>query len=145
MKVLKKCYKYIIAIIILVVISVLILFIYNNMFKENISNRLEGIENYNITKTEKNDIKAKFKELEQVESIKISVNSKIIKIFLTLKEEVSFDIIKDYSNQAVQKISEKNLSFYDVEIFIECENEESEVYPKIGYKHKTKLEFTWNR
>ena len=28
---------------------------------------------------------------------------------------------------------------------IDSLNEESEVYPKIGYKYKTDLEFTWNR
>lgn len=145
MKVLKKCYKYIIAFAVLAIISVLILFIYKNMFKESSYNRLEDIESYNVTQKEKTDIKEIFSETEQIEKVKVSVNSKIIKIFVSLKEEISFDKIKELSNEAIKKISEKNLSFYDVELFVNINNKESEVYPKIGYKHKSNLEFTWNR
>ena len=145
MKILKKYYKLIIVFVVILIISLLGLLIYKNLFQEGTSNRLEGIENYNLTKNEKKSIKETLNELETIESVDIYTNYKIIKIFLVLNEEVDFKKVKEISNKAIESISEDNLSFYDVEIFVECNDEESQVYPKIGYKYQTDTEFTWNR
>lgn len=141
----RKYYKLIVTILILVVITVFVLFIYKNLFEEGVSERLEGIENYALTKEEIKSVKEKLNEIEQVESVDISTNYKIIKIFLKLKEDVDFAAVEKISNESTEMFSEDNLSFYDIEIFVECLDEDSEVYPKVGYKHKTNSEFTWNR
>ena len=70
---------------------------------------------------------------------------KIIKVYLELNKDVDFDDVKEKSNELIEEISEKNLLFYDVEIFVDCLDEENETYPKIGYKYKTSTKFTWNR
>ena len=145
MKKLKKYYKLIILCLVVLVVVVLSLFIYKNLFQQNKSNRLEGIENHQLTKKEVSKIKDTFNELEDVKSIDVYTNYKIIKIYLELKEDISLDDVKEKSNEVIEKISEKNLSFYDVEIFVECLDKESDQYPKIGYKYKTSSEFTWNR
>ena len=145
MKIIKKYYKIILTFIIILVIVLLSLFIYKNLFKNNQSNRLEGVENYTLTKSEKNSIKEKLNEIESVDNIKINTNYKIIKIFLTLNESTEFEHLKNICNEAIQKISEKNLSYYDVEIFVDCNDKENNLYPKIGYKYKTNSEFVWNR
>ena len=41
--------------------------------------------------------------------------------------------------------SEDNLKFYDIEIFVELLDSKGNKYSKIGYKHKSNSEFTWNR
>ena len=145
LKLLKKYYKLVIIILIVLIVILLSLFIYKNLFQSGVSERLDGIENYKLTKTEKTEVKELFKELEEIKNVKIETNYKIIKIYLELSEDVDFEDIKEISNEAVQKFSEDNLSFYDVELFVTSLNEESEVYPKLGYKHKTNSEFTWNR
>jgi len=145
MKIMKKYYKIIVTFIIILVIVILSLFIYKNLFKNNQSNRLEEVENYKLTKAEKNSVKEKLNELESVDNIEIDTNYKIIKIFLTLNKNVEFDHLKNICNESIQKISEKNLSYYDVEIFVDCNDSENNLYPKIGYKYKTNSEFVWNR
>lgn len=141
----KKYLKLIIVVLIVLIIAILGLFIYKNLFEEGVSQRLEGIENYSLTKEEIASVKEKLNELEEVDSIDIYTNYKIIKIFLELKEDADFDNVKKISNEALESFKEENLSFYDVEIFIDCKDEESKIYPKIGYKYKTNSKFTWNR
>ena len=145
MKNFKKNYKLIIVILIAVIILVLSFLIYINLFEENDSNRLENIDEHKLTKKEISAAKETFHELEQIKNIKIYTNYKIIKIYITLEEEVSLEKINELSKEVLNDFKEKNLKYYDVEIFVECLDEESEIYPKIGYKHKTNSEFTWNR
>lgn len=145
MKILKKNYKLIIVALIIIVIFILGLFIYKNIFKENSSNRLENIEKYKLTKKEINSVNDKINELKNIDSIDVYTNNKIIKIFVELKEDVDFEDVEEVSNELLESFKEDNLKFYDVEIFIDSQNDDSKVYPKIGYKHKTNSEFTWNR
>ena len=144
-KFLKKYYKIIITALIVIIIVLLSLFIYKNIFQEGVSERLDGIENYKLTKEEISSVKEKFNELESVSNIDIETNYKIIKVFLKLNDDLDFEKIKNVSNESITCFSEDNLSFYDIEIFVDSEVEESETYPKIGYKYKTNSEFTWNR
>ena len=39
---------------------------------------------------------------------------------LVLKNESDFNVVNEISNKAIQEIDEKNLSFYDVELFVNC-------------------------
>lgn len=145
MKKSKKYYKLIIIFLIVLMFFLLSLFAYEILFKEHVNDRLNGIENYTLTNEEISLVKQKFNELEVVKEVNVYLNYKIIKIFVDLSEDVEFNKVKEISNQIIEIFSEKNVSFYDIEIFINSQNSESEIYPKIGYKHKTNLEFTWNR
>lgn len=138
-----KVIKLIIIFLILAVACLSIFMIYKNLFASSNNTRYEGIEEYKLTNDEKNSVKDTLEQIENVEDIDIYINSKIIKIVVVLKEDVDFENIKSLSNQALANFSEENLSFYDVEIYVESMNEESEVYPKIGYKHKSNSEFSW--
>lgn len=117
--------------------------IYKNLFAGTNSSRYDGIENYNLTNEEKNNITERINELDNVKSVDVYITSKIIKILVKLSDDVDFAKVQDVSNQVLSDISEDNLSFYDVEIFFESENKDSDVYPKIGYKHKKNTEFSW--
>lgn len=145
MKKLKKHYKWIITCFIIISISVLIILICKNLFDNSESNRLDNIENHEISKKEINLVEENLNKLEFVENIDILTNYKIVKIFIKLKEEVDFNKVNEIVVESINNFSEKNLGFYDVEIFVDCINEESEIYPKIGYKHKSNSEFAWNR
>ena len=145
MKKLKKYYKWIIVAIVILIVSILTILIYKNLFEQGTNTRLEGIEEHELTKKEIKSVKESIAELETVNNVSVSTNYKIIKIFIELSEDVDFDDIIELSVQAVNNFSEKNLKFYDIEIFIDSLNKESEIYPRIGYKHKTNSDFTWNR
>lgn len=148
MKKLKKYYKLIIMFLIILVIITLGVLIYINIFKEGNNNRFEGIEKYKLTKKEKEKIEEKLNEIGNIKNIDIEVQeeSKIIKIFVDLNEDTESETIEKISDELVEEISEKNLSFYDIEVFVECTNKEKcTMEDKIGYKHKSLSEFTWNR
>lgn len=135
--------KCIIIFVIILIILILSFMIYLNLFNNTSSNRFKDIENYKLTKEEKNSVKEKIKELENIEEVDIYTNSKIIRIFIKLTDDIDFDQIKTVSNSLLEEFSNENLSYYDVEVFVESKNEESDIYPKIGYKHKTSEEFVW--
>lgn len=139
----KKIVKYSIIALVVVLVFISLIMIYKNVFSKTQTDRYEGIENYKLTKEEKSSVKEVFNTIENIDNIKIYTTSKIIKIFITLNEDVDFNTIKSISNQSIEKFSKENLSYYDVEIFVESKNKNSEVYPQIGYKYKLGNEFVW--
>lgn len=139
----KKYIKYIVLLVIIIVIFILGFFIYKNMFADSVNSRYKDIENYKLTNDEKNLVKDKINELENIKSIKIYKDSKIIKIVVKLEEDIDFKNIKSKANEIITSFSEENLSYYDLEFFVESSNKESEVYPRIGYKCKANEEFAW--
>lgn len=122
---------------------VIIALIYNLLFTSTKNTRLDDISKHKLTKKEISLVKEKIQELENVEDVDVFSNVKIIKIIVKLSEDVDFEAVKEKSNESIPLISEENLKYYDVEIYYESNNKESEVYPKIGYKHKTQEAFVW--
>lgn len=133
----------------LAVVSLFGYIVYKSIFASVESKRYEGIEEHKITVDEINGIKEVFSELGELEKIDVytesnkNSKSKIIKIRISLKEDVNFDKMKEMSNSVIAKVSEENLGYYDLEVFISSNNEESEVYPQIGYKHRSNSIFSW--
>ena len=140
----KKIKLAIIALVALIIV-VLIVLIYFNLFASRNNSRNKNIDNYKLTNNEINSVKDKINELESVDSVDIHTNnnSKIIKIVVNLTEDVEFDEIKKLANESLSGFSEDNLSYYDFEFFVDSNKEESEIYPKIGYKFVSNLEFSW--
>ena len=134
--------KKIVGILVALVIITLMALIIKNVFGSSDSSRVKNADNYKLTNNEKNSVKDKLEEIENVESVKIYTNVKIIKIIIVLSEDTPFDTVKSVCNEALSNFSEKNLEYYDVEVYVKC-NAESETYPKIGYKHKSKEKFKW--
>lgn len=139
----KKDIKYIIIGVVILLVGLFSLLIYKNLFAESNDTRYKDLDKYPLTNNEISAIKDKVNELENVDSIDVYTDSKIIKILVKLSEDIDFKSVKDKANETISNISEDNLTYYDVEFFVDSLNEESEVYPKIGYKFKTKSEFSW--
>lgn len=134
-------YSVIIGVILIALTAIIMIFI--NLFSGSNENRYVGIENHKLTKAEKKSVKEKINELEKVKDVDVYIKSKEIRIFVKLSEDVDFEKVKAVSNEALAGISEKNLEFYDVGIFITSDSKDSEVYPQIGSKHKTSKSFSW--
>ena len=130
----------IVGIALLVVIAFIL--IYKIFFGSSGSDRYEGIKSHKLSKTEISDVTKVIKELDNVKSTKVYTDSKIIKIFVKLKDDVEFDAVKDVATKTISKIDKNNLKFYDLEFFVDSKDD-SKVYPKIGYKHKSSENFVW--
>ena len=127
------------------VIFIFILLIYNNIFAGNKAARNSDYSKYKLTNNEINSAKEKINELENVKSIDIHTNnnSKIVKIVVVLSDDVEFKKVKEVAQNVLTKFSEKSISYYDFEFYVDSEKENSEIYPKIGYKFRTNEEFSW--
>ncbi|MBR6690117.1 MAG: hypothetical protein IKL65_02165 [Bacilli bacterium] len=135
----KKSIKYILVALVAVLLFVLLFFIYKNVFAGTESSRYKDKENYKLTNDEKNSVKDKINELEGIDNIDIYIDSNIIKIVVKLKEDIDFETLKTKANDTISSFSEENLSYYDVEFFIDYVEQQNQ----IGYKFKTNSEFSW--
>lgn len=146
MKKIKKYYKIILAVLIIIIFIVLSFLVFKSLFAEsNNSDRLENIEKHKLTKNEISSTKEIFDEVENIKDIDIYTNNKIINIYIIFEKEIDFKEIKKVSNKVLDTFNEKNLKYYDIQIFLNCEEEECKEQQKIGYKHKSNSDFTWNR
>ena len=107
--------------------------------------RLNGIEEVEISKNKLNDIASKIKEKEFVKKVDSNIQGRIINILVTVEEKANVNNAKGVSSIVIDTLSEKELSFYDIQLFLLEENSsEDSNYPYIGYKHKSVDTFTWS-
>lgn len=130
----------IVGVALLVVIAFVLL--YKIFFGSSGSDRYEGIKSHKLSKTEISDVKKVVNELDNVKSVEVYTESKIIKIFVNLSDDVDFDKTKDIATKSISKIDKKNIKFYDIEFFVDAKKD-SKIYPRIGYKHKSSENFVW--
>lgn len=135
----KKIIKYIIIALVVIIISSFSFIIYKNLFAGSESSRYKDIENYKLTNDEINVVKDKINELDVIKEIDIYTDSKIIKIVVKLDEDIDFDKIKEVADDSLSGFSEENLSYYDVQFFVDFVEQENQ----IGYKFKTNTNFSW--
>ncbi len=137
--------KYVIIAVVALIIIFVSFLVYKNLFSGSRSTRMDGVEDHKLTTKEIDSAKEKLNEISDIDSVKIytSTNSKMVKIYITLKDDSDFKSLKNKCDESLESFSEENLSFYDFQVFVESEKEDSEVYPQIGYRHKTDKEFSW--
>ena len=115
-----------------------------NMNKSKYGNRLDGIENYPIEDSLVTDIKNSLVENEAIENVTYDLKGRIINFIIEVKDGTELNVAKEASSKLLEKFNDEYKSFYDIQIYLICSNEENELYPKIGYKHKTSSEIKWN-
>lgn len=135
----------------LVVLLVLIVFLilykslfYSSSLKATYGVRLRDIKENEFTSSEKKEVLKKSTDLEGVSSLKINVRGRLIKFFVTMDDGVSNEDIKSKFNEMLGFVSEKVKGYYDITFYAIQNREGKEVYPVIGYKHKSKQEMTFD-
>ena len=105
--------------------------------------RLDGIENYPIDSNKIDAIKAEILENTNVKTIEYILKGKTINFLVNLDKDILLDTSKTFTNVILNNLSEEQKTFYDIQIFITSQ-EDTDLYPVIGYKHRTSEEFLWN-
>ena len=138
---------FIIAIFVLVVIVGA--YLYNLLFssgrREAYGNRLDGIEDVEITKKQYNSVEKKLKENEGVTKVTTNLQGKIVNIIITVKDEVTKENAKNIAILSLKEFDEEQLNFYDIQIFVKKDNEALNDFPIIGYKQNGKEGLTWSK
>ncbi len=106
-------------------------------------NRLDGIESVTVSEETIQKIKTDVSANAFVVDANYNLEGKLMNYIFTVVEDANVLLAKALSDKVLANLSEEEKSFYDIQIFIKCSNSESEVYPIIGYKKNTSLNFTW--
>ncbi len=141
--------KILIALILIAVImfSTILIIIFSNLSSGNdeYGNRLDEIEKYPITDEVINNIKNEISSLEKVESINYNLEGRLINFVIKVEDDLIVSEAKNYSEKILENFSDDIKSYYDIQILIDSNIDESENYPIIGYKHKTSDSLVWKQ
>ena len=107
-------------------------------------NRLDGIENVKITDEQVKKLTSEMEENKDIKSIKYDLQGRLIYIILEVSNETAVDVSKGYANKILNYFDDEQKTYYDMQVIIKSDSEESEVYPIIGAKHKTSTSFIWD-
>ena len=141
--------KILIALILIAVImfSTILIIIFSNLSSGNdeYGNRLDEIEKYPITDEVINNIKNEISSLEKVKSINYDLEGRLINFVIKVEDDLIVSEAKNYSEKILENFSDDIKSYYDIQILIDSNIDESENYPIIGYKHKTSDSLVWKQ
>ena len=109
-------------------------------------NRLDGIENVEITKEIKDKLIEEFTKDDRVESAEVDVRGRIIYVIVYIKTNIQAGDTRSLDNILMNNLSDEIKSYYDIQIMINNKHiaEDDTTYPIIGYKHKSGWEFSWS-
>lgn len=132
----------IVVILILLVLFIMIFPLYSTRSGSDYGDRLDGIKDVAIDDNVNSKIESYFESTEKVKSVKTNLKGKLYNIIITTNDDVSVNEIADISNEVISNFDEKQLKFYDIQIFISSTSD-SETKSIVGYKNKNTDEFIW--
>ena len=115
-----------------------------NMGKAIYGNRLEGIEDVEITDKELSTLKETLKKNEAIVKVSPIISGKLVNIIVTVSDEMGLDQAKSIAGEAYKEFTTEQQKFYDFQIFIEKKADVTD-FPIIGYKHHKREGFSWTR
>lgn len=144
LKDLKKNKYTTIAIIIFVLLIFLGYGLYNILIPGNgkpvYGDRLEGIEEVEVTKSILKEMDEEITKESFVLKSNSYTNGRIINIILTIKEGVKEKDAKGITSTILEYFTKEQLSYYDIQLFLTNEDDSFNI---IGYKNKTGKDFTF--
>ena len=117
---------------------------FSNMGQSVYGNRLDGIEKYPIDDAVIKDIETTLKDTENINSFKYELKGRLMNFIIEVNADVDLTTSRAFADKIAEKLSDDIKSFYDIQVYLTCSDKESELYPTIGYKHKTSVGFKWN-
>jgi hypothetical protein len=119
-------------------------FFYAGAGSTKYGDRLEGIENYKLSETLEKDIQSIYENDENIGSVVVREQGKIIYITVDFKESIKVDTAKSEAIKALDKIGEENLKYYDVQFILTYSGEaENNNFPVFGAKSSNSLKVVW--
>lgn len=128
-------------------VSILVLFykyFYAGTSKTKYGNRLEGIENYKLDENLESEIKSIYDEEEVINKVTVNNQGKIIYITIDFKEPVEKEKAQSLAIKSLEKISEENQSYYEIQFLLTYSGEEENSnFPMFGSKNSNSLKVVW--
>lgn len=110
-------------------------------------NRLEGIEDVEISTDTLADISLGLEEKDEVSKAKLRIQGKIIYINISFVESVKLEKGKEIAEGVLSEFDEDELEFYDFSFVIEqiSEDDEEETWVGVGSKNTIDSKVSWAR
>lgn len=136
----------ILGIVILLVVAGIVIFIKfsPNLATNPYGNRLTGIENYPISEERIQNMSKDAEQVEGIQSFSYDLKGRLINLVVKVNADLPKESAIQYANKTLEYFSEEEKAYYDLQIFFYTE-EESEIYPIIGAKHKTSNAYVWKQ
>ena len=106
--------------------------------------RLDGIENYPLSKTLEKDIQDLYKDNTEIDKVTVTNEGKIVYITINFKQSIKVSTAEDLAIKSLEKIGEKNLTYYDIHYILTYSGtEENTNFPVFGSKSANSLKVVW--
>ncbi len=113
-------------------------------FRKNLyGSRLEGIEEFNVDKNRLKKVSEKLETEDKVEKVSYTLSGRIINFNIQFDGDVDLISSQSFGDKVLENFSEDEKSYFDFQVYLTSNVEDSEIYPKVGYKHKSSLTFKW--
>lgn len=109
----------------------------------NYGNRLDGIEEVEVTKGQTSSLVAELKSKDYVTNASTHVSGKIINVLVETKKGTKTSTAKTLGKVVLKAFDEKQIKFYDIQLFLTNEDNNAKGYPLIGYKNSTDKKFVF--
>lgn len=149
--VLKFLKRHIIAVIIIIILLIIGIALF--LFARQIlgagnegtiyGNRLDGIEKVGLKNETLDKINTEIKKNEFVKKVTYRIEGKTINFTVDVAPNTTIENSKKVAEPVLTILNDEEKAFYDIQIFVTCNEAESEGYPMNGYKHRTSSEFVW--
>lgn len=130
------------------IIVIVLLYIFFSLFiggTNQYGDRLDGIENVEISKSLKEEIVSFLEEKEEVVDASVRVQGKIIYIHIKYKGDVSLDKAKEIATSSLDKFDKDEKAFYDIGYYLtqDKDNEEDKGFVVTGSKNAKLDSISW--
>lgn len=106
--------------------------------------RLDGIENYPLSETLEKDIQDLYKDNTEIDKVTVTNKGKIVYITINFKQSIKVSTAEDLAIKSLDKVGEKNLTYYDVQYILTYSGtEENTNFPVFGSKSASSLKVVW--
>lgn len=149
MKFIKK-HKFTTFIILIFIIGVVIIHYLFNLFfinsgKPEYGNRLDGIEAVELVEKDLSTVKDSIKKNSTVKNVNINVSGRTLDIVITVDDKLSLKDAKKIGQESYASLSDKQVEYYSVQVFIKKDAEQQNNFPIIGYKQKGTKTLVWTK
>lgn len=106
--------------------------------------RLDGIEEVEITDKQQEDIIKALEDKDEVKKVSCDIKGRTLNVLITVNDDVELDPAKALTSSITDNLEENQTSYYDIQVFISKDNDDTR-FPIIGYKHQNKDGFSWTK
>ena len=135
---------FIICVIFVVLVFVIKLTFFPNEASAIYGDRLDGIEDVEITNNKQKTIEKALEERDEVKNTSCDIEGRILNVIINVNDDVELDAAKGLTSSITDNLEDDQKSFYDIQVFISKDNDDTR-FPIIGYKHQNKDGFSWTK